>query len=345
MIRANVRHVNCKGRALKDRGGIMRTIVLSMGVLAFIAGWAVKPVTTYSIIARDPETGQFGVAVQSHWFSVGATVPWVVAGVGVVATQSLTEVSYGPLGIELMRSGKTAQEAMKALVSIDANPQWRQVGMIDANGNRAVHTGNRCIREAGHVVGDNFICMANLMEKDTVWRAMANAFRNTGGELADRLLAALDAAQDEGGDIRGRQSAALIVVTGEPTGKSYEDRLIDLRVDDNENPLRELRRLLTISRAYKYMNQGDERLAAQDEAGALTAYGKAMELAPQITEIQFWVAVTLFTNGQEEEALDNFKKVFVKDPSWMEVVRRLPFADLLENENGEVARILGVATQ
>jgi len=332
----------------------MRAIALSIVALALVSGWAhavvidgrvVKPVTTYSIVARDPDTGQLGVAVQSHWFSVGTAVPWIDAGVGAVATQSLTEVSYGPLGLELMRAGKTAQEALKGLISIDDNPQWRQVGMIDAKGNRAVHTGNKCIREAGHAAGDNFICMANLMENDTVWQAMADAFRNTSGDLADRLLAALDAAQDEGGDIRGRQSAALIVVTGEPTGVWYEDRIVDLRVDDSPNPLRELRRLLNISRAYKFMNQGDERLAAQDEAGALAAYGKAMELAPQISEIQFWVALTLFTNGQEEKALSNFKQVFVKDPAWIEVIRRLPYADLLKNDNGEVAKILSVASQ
>jgi uncharacterized Ntn-hydrolase superfamily protein len=330
----------------------MRTIVFCILSLAVVSGWAhavvidgmpVRPVTTYSIVARDPETGELGVAVQSHWFSVGATVPWVEAGVGAVATQSLTEISYGPLGLELMRSGKTAKQALDGLVKMDANPQWRQVGMIDAAGNRAVHTGNRCIREAGHVAGDDFICMANLMENNTVWEAMAAAFRSADGDLADRMLAALDAAQDEGGDIRGRQSAALVVVTGDPTGIPYRDRIVDLRVDDSPSPLRDLRRLLTTSRAYQFMNKGDELLAEQDEVGALTAYGKAMELAPHITEIQFWVALTLFANGQEKEALDNFRQVFAVDRKWIEVLRRLPDADLLQNDNGEVDRILSVA--
>jgi uncharacterized Ntn-hydrolase superfamily protein len=329
----------------------MRAIVFSIVILAVVTGWAhaavvdgkpVRPVTTYSIVARDPETGELGVAVQSHWFSVGSVVPWVEAGVGAVATQSLTEISYGPLGLELMRSGKTAKQALDGLVEMDDNPQWRQVGMIDAEGNRAVHTGNKCIREAGHAAGDNFICMANLMEKNTVWEAMAEAFRSAEGDLADRMLAALDAAQDEGGDIRGRQSAALVIVSGEPTGIPYRDRVVDLRVEDSPSPLRDLRRLLTISRAYQFMNQGDELLAEQDNVGALAAYGKAMELAPQITEIQFWVALTLFTNGQETDALENFRQVFARDRNWVEVLRRLPSADLLENDSGQVDRILSV---
>ncbi len=206
-------------------------------------------VATFSIVARDSATGELGVAVQSHWFSVGSVVPWVEAGVGAVATQSLVEVSYGPLGLEMMRSGKTAEKALNGLLKADENPQWRQVGMIDAHGNRAVHTGKKCIREAGHVAGATFICMANLMEKGTVWQAMADAFTRTEGDLADRMLAALDAAQDEGGDIRGRQSAAMVVVTGTPTGIPYRDRVIDIRVEDSPEPLRELRRLVGINRA------------------------------------------------------------------------------------------------
>jgi uncharacterized Ntn-hydrolase superfamily protein len=332
----------------------MRTILLSLVLLAFatslahaivIDGKPVRPVTTYSIVARDPETGQLGVAVQSHWFSVGSSVPWVEAGVGAVATQSLVEISYGPLGLELMRSGKTAQQALTGLLEMDETPQWRQVGMIDAFGDRGVHTGKKCIREAGHVAGDNFICMANLMEKNTVWQAMADAYRNTEGDLADRMMAALEAAQAEGGDIRGKQSAAMVIVTGDPTGIPYQDRLVDLRVEDSPDPLKELRRLLNVSRAYRFMNQGDERLAANDEAGALAAYSKAMELAPQITEIQFWAALTLFTNGQEEEALKNFRQVFAKDTNWIEVVRRLPYADLLNNDDGQVDRILSAASR
>jgi uncharacterized Ntn-hydrolase superfamily protein len=327
----------------------MRATLLCLVVVVFsfshadavvIDGKPVRPVTTYSIVARDPETGQLGVAVQSHWFSVGATVPWVEAGVGAVATQSLTDISYGPLGLDLMRAGKSADQALRGLLETDDNPQWRQVGMIDASGERAVHTGRMCIREAGHVAGDNFICMANLMERDTVWDAMARAFKNTQGDLAERLLAALEAAQQEGGDIRGRQSAAIVVVTGEPTGNPWQDRLVDLRVEDHPSPVQELKRLVQIGRAYDFMNDGDEKLAKRDMDGAMEAYNKAMQLAPDIVEIKFWSALTLFSQGHEGEALAYFADVFAKDKSWMEVVRRLPQAGLLPNDNGQVERIL-----
>jgi uncharacterized Ntn-hydrolase superfamily protein len=324
-------------------GFLLITLAAGMSEAIVVDGKPFRPVTTYSIVARDPDTGQLGVAVQSHWFSVGPTVPWIEAGVGVVATQSLTEISYGPLGLELMRSGKTAEQALAGLLHTDDTPQWRQVGMIDASGNRAVHTGRKCIREAGHVAGDDFICMANLMEKNTVWEAMAAAYRRTKGDLAERLLAALEAAQDEGGDIRGRQSAAIIVVTGEPSGVAYQDRLIDLRVEDHPEPVRELRRLVGISRAYHFMNEGDERLSAQDSDGAMRAYNTAMELAPDIIEIRFWSALTLFTNGEEEKALDMFKEVFAADSNWIEVLRRLPHADLLDDSDGAVDRILGAS--
>jgi uncharacterized Ntn-hydrolase superfamily protein len=310
-----------------------------------VDGRPVLPVTTFSIVARDPDTGELGVAVQSHWFSVGPTVPWVEAGVGAVATQSLTEVTYGPLGLELMRAGKTAGQALTALLEADETPQWRQVGMIDAEGNRAVHTGRKCIREAGHASSDNFICMANLMERSTVWEAMANAFRKAEGDLAERMLAALEAAQEEGGDIRGRQSAAIVVVTGEPTGVPYRDRLVDLRVEDHPEPVKELRRLVSINRAYHFMNRGDERLAADDAEGAMDAYNEAMRLAPEIVEIQFWSALTLFTNGREQEALEIFKRVFEREPLWIEVARRLPQADLLDNDNGQLDRIIAAASR
>ena len=322
---------------------IMIMISLTSAHAIVVDGQVVQPVTTYSIVAYDPATGQLGVAVQSHWFSVGKSVPWVRAGVGAVATQSLTDITYGPLGLELMQAGKTAEQALDGLVRTDNNPQWRQVGMIDARGNRAVHTGRKCIRQAGHVIGDSFICMANLMERSTVWEAMAEAFRSTDGDLTDRMLAALDAAQAEGGDIRGKQSAAIIVVTGEPAGVPYRDTIVDLRVEDSTEPLVELRRLVAINRAYKFMNEGDERLAAHDVQGAKAAYAEAMQLAPDIVEIKFWTALTLFTSGEEEEAMRYFGEVFAKDRHWMEVLRRLPKADLLDDDQGQVNRILSVA--
>jgi len=330
----------------------MRTILSALFLVSLITtaaqavvinGQPARPITTYSIIARDPTTGQLGAAVQSHWFSVGTSVPWVEAGVGVVATQSLTDITYGPLGLDMMRGGKTAEQALRGLLETDENPQWRQVGMIDIAGGRAVHTGRMCIREAGHVSGENFICMANLMERDTVWDAMAKAFKSAQGDLAEKMLAALEAAQQEGGDIRGRQSAAIVVVTGEPTGVPWKDRLLDLRVEDNPAPVQELRRLVQISRAYTFMNEGDEKLAAQDMDAAMEAYTTAMHLAPDNLEIKFWSALTLFTQGKESEALGYFGEVFAKDRKWMEVVRRLPQAGLLNNDSQQVDRILSAA--
>jgi uncharacterized Ntn-hydrolase superfamily protein len=318
--------------------------VSSAEAIVIDSAW-VQPVTTYSIVARDPETGQLGVAVQSHWFSVGSTVPWVKAGVGAVATQSLTDVTYGPLGLDLMQAGKTAEQALKGLIESDAHPEWRQVGMIDAKGNCAAHTGKQCIREAGHIIGDNFVVMANLMEKNTVWQAMADAYKNTAGDLADRMLAALDAAQKEGGDIRGRQSAAMIIVRGQSTGVDYKDRIIDLRVEDNPAPLVELRRLVTLNRAYVLMNEGDELMTLRDTKGALEAYTRAVEIAPEVTEIRYWVALTMFSEGMENDALKIFHDVFKDEPLWVEVTKRLPAAGLLLNDTGQLSRILEVAPQ
>ncbi|UCG53811.1 MAG: DUF1028 domain-containing protein [Candidatus Latescibacterota bacterium] len=319
--------------------------LVSVAQAAVVSDEPVRPVTTYSIVARDPDTGQLGVAVQSHWFSVGTVVPWVRAGVGAVATQSLTDVSYGPLGLEMMQAGKTAEQALNGLLETDAHPEWRQVGMIDARGNRAVHTGRHCIREAGHVAGGNFIVMANLMEKNTVWEAMAEAFRNSSGDLAERMLAALEAAQSEGGDIRGRQSAAMVIVKGTSTGVEYKDRIIDLRVEDHPAPLAELRRLVTLNRAYLKMNEGDEKMVARDSKGAMEAYNRAMELAPEVTEIRYWAAITMFADGMETEALKIFTDVFTKEPLWIEVTRRLPAAGLLVNDSGQLNRILAVAPE
>src|SRR5678809_1014161 len=205
-----------------------------------------RPVNTFSIVARDSATGQIGVAVQSHWFSVGSIVPWAEAGVGAVATQSFVDPSYGKLGLDLMRTGKSGPEALRSLLAGDEGREVRQVAMIDAQGRVDDWAGKNDIQAAGHIVGKNFSVQANLMLNDKVWPAMARAFENTKGDLADRMLAALDAAQAAGGDIRGRQSAALIVVTGKPTGLAWKDRLFDLRVDDSSEPLQELRRLVIL---------------------------------------------------------------------------------------------------
>lgn len=202
---------------------------------------------TYSIAARDPRTGELGAAVQSHWFAAGELVPWAEAGVGAVATQALVGVGYGPLGLDLMRGGKRAPQALRALLAADEGEMHRQVAMVDPAGEVAAHTGSRCLREAGHRTGDGYSVQANMMLRDTVWDAMAEAFEKSTGPLTYRLLAALDAAEAEGGDVRGRQAAGILVVKDAPSGRPWEDVVVHLRVDDHPAPLEELRRLVTSS--------------------------------------------------------------------------------------------------
>lgn len=293
-----------------------------------------RPVHTYSIVARDKETGQIGVAVQSHWFSVGPIVPWAEAGVGGVATQSLADPAYGPLGLELMRRGKSAPDALRGLLASDAGREVRQVAMIDAQGRVLAHTGGKCIAAAGHVLDEEnqFSVQANLMEKDTVWKAMADAYRGAKGELADRLLAALEAAEREGGDIRGRQSAAIVIVKGQSSGKPWEDRLFDLRVEDHPAPVEELKRLVQIQRAYNHMNAGDVAMEKNDFETANREYTAGAKLAPQIVELRFWQAATLAKNGKLDEALPIFKEVFAKEPRWLDVPARLVPSGLLPDD-------------
>ncbi len=294
-----------------------------------------RPVATYSIVARDSLTGEIGVAVQSHWFSVGAIVPWAEAGVGAVATQSFVEPSYGPLGLALMRLGRTGPEALHALVTSDKDSAVRQVAMIDARGRVAAFTGGRDIAAAGHVVGAQYSVQANLMEKSTVWPAMARAFESTKGDLADRILAALDAAQREGGDIRGKQSAAMIVVGGTSSGRPWIDRTVDLRVEDHANPLGELRRLLVLSRVYRKLNEGDEWITKNDVARAVDAYGSATRLLPDAAtngEAVFWTGISLASAGKTEEAIPFLARAYAVHPAWAELMPRLARAGLLPND-------------
>ena len=287
---------------------------------------------TFSIVARDPATGQLGAAVQSHWFSVGSLVIWLEAGVGAVATQAMVEVSHGPLGLELLRAGKPAGLALAGLLAADGERELRQVALVDAAGQAAAHTGSRCIAAAGHRTGEGFSVQANMMLKDTVWGAMAEAYLAAPGDLADRLLAALDAAQAEGGDIRGKQSAALKIVEGKPAGARWQGVLMDLRVDDAPEPLAELRRLAAIQRAYDWMNAGDVALAGCDTETALAAYRTAAGMAPEMLELPFWHAVTLADLGRTAEALPLFARIFAAEPLWLELLRRLPPVGLLRED-------------
>ncbi len=295
---------------------------------------------TYSIIARDPESGNLGIAVQSHWFSVGSLVGWAESGVGVVATQSMVEVSYGPLGLALMKAGKTPQQALDALLVADDNPQVRQVAMLSASGQAAAHTGHRCIAAAGHRNGNGYSVQANMMEKETVWPAMESAYLTDKGDFSKRLMTALFAAQNEGGDIRGKQSAAIRIVAAESSGCPWKDTLVDLRVEDHPDPLEELNRLLRIQHAYTFMNSGDEFLASGEISAALNAYRSAVALAPEVSELSFWYAVTLAQIGQVDQSKSLLHELFAKDIHWKELLIRMPQAGLFNVDPKVMADII-----
>jgi uncharacterized Ntn-hydrolase superfamily protein len=279
---------------------------------------------TYSIVARDQKTGEFGVAVQSHYFQVGPRVPWALAGVGAVATQSRVNVSFGPVGLELLQAGFTAEQALAALTSGDPGAQMRQCAIVDAKGGVAAHTGTECIPAAGHHIGDGFSCQANLMEKDTVWAAMAQAFTSTDAPLAERMMAALEAAEAEGGDIRGKQSAAMLVVTGSPTGRFWEDRIIDLRVEDAPEPLPELRRLLRIRRAYMALSEADRLTESGDRTAANAKSAEAIRIAPEMVEIRFWTGLDMAMAGDMDGGCRLMAEVVhEKGERWVETLRRL----------------------
>lgn len=301
-----------------------------------------RPVHTYSIVARDPATGELGVAVQSHWFSVGSNVAWAEAGVGAVATQSFIDPSYGRNGLDLMRGGASAGEALKSLLGKDEGRDVRQVAMVDARGRVAAHTGAKCIEAAGDRVGANYSVQANLMSNASVWPAMARAFESARGDLAERMLAALDAAERAGGDIRGRQSAALVVVRGESTGRPWADRLFDLRVDDHPEPLRELRRLVRLQRAYNHMNAGDAAVERKDNEAALREYAAAERLVPDNVEMIYWHAVALANMNRVEEALPLFRRVFAADPNWRTLTPRLVKSGILPDDKRLIERIVSV---
>jgi uncharacterized Ntn-hydrolase superfamily protein len=280
---------------------------------------------------------------------VGPIVPFAAAGVGAVATQSFVDPAYGPLGLELMRTGKTAEEALRALLAGDANPEVRQVAFIDARGGNsgvAVHTGDKAIEAAGHRKGRGYAVQANLMLKPTVPDAMARAYEASRGDLAERMLAALEAAQAEGGDIRGSQSAAILIVNATSTGRPWADKQFDLRVEDHREPLKELRRLVTLARAYKHMNAGDDAVVANNIDQAIKEYAAAEAMVPDSLtngEMVFWHAVTLANVGKVDESLPLFRRAFAQDRNWIELVKRLPKAGQLPNDPKIIDRIIAVS--
>ncbi len=320
-----------------------RLIVLSVMLLPVLTNARMlsgEPLThTFSIVAYDKQSGQIGVAVQSHWFSVGSIVSWAEAGVGAVATQSLVNVSFGPRALESLKKGYSPQKTVEELVNADEGQDFRQLAVIDKKGRVATHTGEKCIADAGHIIGKNYSVQANMMLNKEVVPAMSKAFEQSSGPLAERMVAALQAAQKAGGDIRGQQSAAIVIVRVKSTGKFWEDRLIDLRVEDHPNAVKELARILAVFRAYEHMNKGDLAIEKGDEKTALQEYAAAEKMFPNNTEMKFWHAVALVNIGKVDLALPIFKKIFAEDKNYIELTRRIVSNGLLKADEATLQNI------
>lgn len=297
---------------------------------------------TFSIVARDSATGNIGVAVQSHWFSVGNTVSWARAGVGAVATQSLVNKSFGPRALDLLEQGLSPQQAMDSLIAGDEGRAFRQVAIIDTKGRVATYTGDKCIAEAGHIKGNQYSVQANMMLNDRVWPAMSKAYESADGPLAERMVAALQAAQGAGGDIRGQQSAAILVVKGTSDNEPWKERLVDLRVDDDPQAVDEITRLLKVHRAYEHMNEGDMAIEEGNVDKALKEYGQAREMFPENVEMTYWTAVSMANAGRLEQALPLFKQVFNKNENWVTLTHRITQNNILSVPDSTLQRILSV---
>ncbi|MDC8002128.1 DUF1028 domain-containing protein [Aequorivita todarodis] len=325
----------------------MKHILLFLGVFSVFSTLAqsIKPndplAHTFSIVARDAKTGEMAVAVQSHWFSVGTAVSWGEAGVGVVATQSFTNKSFGLRGLNLLKEGKSPQEALNILLSDDEGRDFRQVAILDNRGRAATHTGKSCIDFAGHANGENFSVQANMMLNDKVVPAMEKAWKeNSEMPLAERMVAVLQAAQNAGGDIRGKQSAALLVVAAAASAEPWNDKLIDLRVDDSENPIKEIARLLNVFRAYEHMNQGDLFVEKNEMKSAMDEYNAAMKMFPENLEMQYWTAITLANDKQVEKASEMLQSIYGKDPNWRALTKRLPKVGLLNVSEEDFKKLI-----
>ncbi len=325
----------------------MRYLILSLAVVfALVAhGQSLKPneplAHTFSIIARDPNTGEMAVAVQSHWFSVGSTVSWGEGGVGVIATQSFTNKSFGMRGLSLLKQGKSPAEVLEILLSDDDGKDFRQVAILDKHGRVATHTGSKCIDMAGHANGENFSVQANMMLNDKVVPAMEKVWKEKSGiPLPERMVQVLVAAQEAGGDIRGKQSAALLVVSRETSKTPWNDKLIDLRVDDADEPIQELGRLLNVYRGFEHMNKGDYYVEVNDMKNALDEYNKAMKMFPENLEMQYWTAITMANNKDINKASTMLQQVYEKDGNWRELTKRLPKIGLLTVSEKELKELL-----
>ncbi len=306
-----------------------------------------RPIATYSIVARD-ESGSMGVAVQSHWFSVGSMVPYIESGVGAVATQSVPNPSHGPRALELLRSGEEPAIVLEHLLNGDSEREFRQIGIVDHLGRVAGYTGDNCIPEAGHLIGEQYSVQANIMGRASVWRAMADAFEAADGDLTERLMTALEAAETEGGDIRGKQSAAMVVVRPQPTGIASQDRLFDLRVEDHPDPLRELARLIQLRRAYIALIEGDEFLSKNDFEAALSAYQAASEMVSDSAtggEAAFWTGIAFAVGGRLDEASVYMRRAQAQWDGWVRLVPRLTASGIISDDDlAERLRIAMVGT-
>lgn len=321
---------------------LIAALIISNAMFSQVYKKAEPLAHTFSIVARDSVTGDIGVAVQSHWFSVGSVVTYGKAGVGVVATQSFVNPSYGPKGLALMEQGLSPQQALDALLANDDGEMFRQVAFLNTKGEVATHTGSSCIEAAGHRQGKNFSAQANMMLNNTVWDAMANAFETTKGDLSDRMIAALKAAQGEKGDIRGSQSAAILIVKAQATGNSWEDVVMDLRVEDNEKPVEELERLVKLHKAYDFMNRGDLAMEAGDSKQAEQLYLSAQNMFPDNLEMKYWYAINLLNNKEFEKARPILKAVFEKDSNWKTLTSRIVKNKLLIISKEELQKVMAL---
>lgn len=286
---------------------------------------------TYSIVARDADNGEMGLATQSQAFAVGSSVPWAEPGFGVIATQSVASPYYGELGLDLLRGGMTASEALHALRSVDPHPERRQVAMIDAAGDVAVYTGDGCVAEAGHALGDTCCALANMAASAEVWTSMVEAYESATGSMAERLVGALHAAESHGGDIRGRRSAAVVVVRSERTGRPWRDQLVDLRVDDHEEPVDELQRLVAANATYHQVVDGFEHAIDGDPERGLEVLDRMDPGSFDAPDLQMWRAVVLALAGHHDAAVDELTRLGEEHPAFVETARRMATTPLISD--------------
>jgi len=295
--------------------------------------------TTFSIVAFDPSTRDLGIAVHSRYFSVGSVVPWAEAGVGAVATQSFVNVSYGPRGLQLLREGLTVNEVIERLTIQDEARDYRQLGIVDSKGNVAVFTGKKCLKWAGSKTGKNYVALGNILAGEKVVDNMTKGFESTKDDLAGKLIAALEGGDEAGGDIRGRQSASLLVVRKDGGRGGYGDRYIDLRVEDHLNPIRELRRLLNLSRVYYLIDESEDKLTVGDLESALAIIKKAISLNQNIDEAYVDLALICLKLKRKEEAVKALKKALRINPKLKELIKQFPDIGLMEPDE-ELARAM-----